>query len=343
MNSVGGFMKIQTISGRIVMSLLLPLVTSACSDVSFGTADAKLAEQLGRSGEPYSEDFTQGLQSKKLDILFVVDNSGSMAEEQEKMGTKIDSFLSTLYDVDWQVAITTTDVSDGQFGLKGDLLNFEGTQSYLLTKNTPNYMAAFENTITREESFNCTGNCASGDEQPLRAAIQAIEKRDTRNRGFFRDGADLGLLILSDEDEMSTGPANATMPSEVISTFNSAWQDSKKLLTYGMVIMPGDTTCFNTQGGVGHYGSFVTQLAILTSGLVGSICEDDYAPTLGLLANHARRLFDYVRLKYYPVIDSVEVVFTPAHTTAFHVEGKRLYFDNPPAKDTKISVSYIVK
>lgn len=330
----------RNISRRILVSIILNFMISGCADnVSFQTSDPD--SQRNSSGQNKSEQFTQGMNSKKLDILFVVDNSGSMSDEQQKMGEKINSFLDSLHDVDWQLAITTTDVSDGTYGLKGEFLTFEGTNSHVLSAKTPNYEHIFKKTIQRSESYNCSNNCPSATEQPLRASILAIEKRNTSNSGFFRNGADLGLMILSDEDEMSTGPSNATPATAVVDAAQLAWGDSKKIFTYGMVIVPGDTSC-KSSNGVGSYGTFVTGLAALTGGMVGSICEKDYAPTLGLLANHARNLLDYVQLKYIPAPDSLAIKFLPEHTTTWRVDGRRIYFNNPPPKGTTIFTDYLV-
>lgn len=324
----------------LLIGLLGVLISGCSSDVSF-TKIQSLQESL--SGTYKTEDFVQNYNGKKLDILVVVDNSGSMAEEQEKLGQKIDSFLSTLYDIDWQLAITTTDVSDGAYGIKGDLLNFEGLNTYILTQNSPNYQQAFQNTIVRKEGINCSQSCPSGDEQPLRAAIMALEKRNTNNKGFFRPNADLGLLILSDEDEMSTGPSKATSPQSVITTVNNIWGDQKRVFTYGMVIQPNDTACFNENNGVGNYGDFVYELAQLTGGLTGSICDADYAPTLGLIGDHARHLINGVQLQLYPEVDTISINFTPSHKTEWTLAGRNISFENPPPKGTKIKVTYMVE
>lgn len=331
----------RNITRQRIVVMFVNFLISGCSDpVSFQPTDPY--SQSNSSGLSKSEHFTQGIVSKKLDILFVIDNSASMAEEQQKMGERIDSFLDSLYDVDWQIGITTTDVSDGKYGVKGQLLNFVGTSGYILNKNTPNYTVAFKNTIQRSESYLCGTDCASGDEQPMRAAIMAIEKRNTENRGFFRSGADLGLLVLSDEDEKSSGPATATPAAEVVATVDAAWGMSKKLMTYGMIIIPDDNVCLGANSTGGHYGTFVMSLATLTGGLVGSICAENYAPTLGLLANHARGLLEYVQLRYIPVVDSVVIRFSPAHTSTWRIEGRRIYFNTPPPKGTEIYIDYTV-
>lgn len=53
----------------------------------------------------------------KVDILFVDDKSGSMPDKQEKLSTRLTAFVGSLADVDWQLAITTTDTSNGKYGL----------------------------------------------------------------------------------------------------------------------------------------------------------------------------------------------------------------------------------
>ncbi len=333
-------------NGRHFLCMMAAAVLPACSDnVAFKTIDTPESLSRAASGTPQSEKFSQGYSSKQLDILFVVDNSGSMADEQQKLGQRISSFLASLYDVDWHVGITTTDVTNGKYGLQGDLLNFSGSSTYILTKNTPNFEKAFQNTIVRPESYQgCSGSdCPSGDEQPLAAAMMAIGKRDTSNKGFFRKNADLGLLILSDEDEMSTGPSGATTAEDLLAEMFRVWGDSKALITYGMVIKPVDSSCKYSNNGQGHYGTFVDHLAQLTSGLVGSICDSDYAPTLGMIGDHARKLLNHVQLKFYPEPGTVMVSFTPTHTTDYRVDGRRLYFDVPPPKGTQINIHYIAK
>lgn len=321
----------------LILSLLILL---GCSDIKFAPTPG--APVVYSSGTLLTDEFSQNLMSKKIDILFVVDNSISMAEEQAKLGARISSFLSTLHDIDWQIGITTTDVSDGQHGVKGSLLPLSGSLGYILNEKTPNFVEVFKNTVVRLESINCTQNCPSGDEQPLKATLQALMKKDTDNKGFFRKGADIGLMVLSDEDEMSTGGALATPPEAILSVISALFGDEKRIYTYGMIIRPDDKACLDSNNNVGHYGTFVARLSQLTNGLVGSICDEDYGPTLGRLGENVRRLLDYVELRAIPNASRLKIEFAPAHQTQIRIEGRRIYFDVPPPKDTKILVEYEV-
>jgi len=61
--------------------------------------------------------------ARAVDILFVVDNSGSMGEEQAKLATAVDGFVATLDTVepplDYRVGVTTTDNGNPWCGATG--------------------------------------------------------------------------------------------------------------------------------------------------------------------------------------------------------------------------------
>lgn len=62
-------------------------------------------------------DVFQQQRRNTVDILLVVDNSCSMVEEQEKLASNFDNFIQFFdgVDVDWQIAVTTTDTVQEQF------------------------------------------------------------------------------------------------------------------------------------------------------------------------------------------------------------------------------------
>ncbi|MBK9039292.1 MAG: hypothetical protein IPL83_09060 [Bdellovibrionales bacterium] len=341
----------------ILSVLALCQLIMACSEVNFTPETAGGAQSLSPDSpsivdnptpppidNPRVKDvFFQNASDNQVDILVLIDNSPSMFEEQQKIGETISSFFNQLGDVDWQVGITTTDISGGTFSTNGDLLKFDSTSSYVLTKAVPDYKRAFLKTITRKES-DCYSNCASSNEQPLRASMMAMDKRDTQNQGFFRPGADLALVIISDEDEMSTGPAGATTPNDLISHFGSIWGSSKNFAAFGIVIVPGDTNCFskNTAGG-GNYGDFVSELTGKTGGLIGSICDSDFGPTLSKIGKKVSNLLTSFELSEEPLESSIQLTSLPQQSLEWHLESKRIIFKTAPSQGTKIEVSYLKK
>lgn len=62
-------------------------------------------------------DIFQQNRLNELDLLVVIDNSCSMAQEQENLASNFDQLIDTFStaEVDWQIAVTTTDVESEQF------------------------------------------------------------------------------------------------------------------------------------------------------------------------------------------------------------------------------------
>ncbi|OFZ17683.1 MAG: hypothetical protein A2Z20_00530 [Bdellovibrionales bacterium RBG_16_40_8] len=285
----------------------------------------------------------------KVDILFVDDNSASMETEQAALGTRFSAFTTALSGVDWQAGIITTDCTVGSTNnYCGQLFDLTGRPAgeYILSPSTPSYTTVFQNTIQRPETLNClmSGTCPSGREEGMKSTIEAFNLRNADNVGFFRNDADLAVVFLSDEDEQSTGPIIATQPSTVVSAFQTIWGTAKKLSSYGIIVKPGDTACYNTQqaqfGGNANYGNLLTQLSTLTGGMSVSICEPDYSITLTQIGNDVTQMSKSYDLATTPLVGSVTVTFTPSFSTTFTVSGNRVTFAALPPLGTQIDISY---
>ena len=51
------------------------------------------------------------------------------------------------------------------------------------------------------------------NEEPMKSLVKAVYERNDANAGFLRDGADLAVVVVSDEDERSNGKSRkATKP-----------------------------------------------------------------------------------------------------------------------------------
>ena len=273
------------------------------------------------------------IQQRSVDVLFVTDNSSSMDEDQEKLSERFQSFIHDLSDVDWQIGITTTDV--GYWGLDGELSEFDGTSQKIINKNTPNAEALFKSTIQREEN-------GSNTEEPLAALISSMNKRNNENRGFFRDHADLAVVILSDEDEHSDGDADGTTQAQdVINKFKSIWGETKQMRVYGIIIEPGDEACLNQHGNwLGHYGDVISSLVTATNGFTGSICDSDYSSTLRSIGNNITEMFNDYTLSKTPKAGSLEVKMTPNHGITWTLNGKTISFHSPVPDGTAIEFVY---
>ena len=281
-----------------------------------------------------------------------------MDKIQRKMSDRFSSFISDIKDLDYQIGITTTDVSGplpfgSGFAMDGRLVTYAGSTTKILTPTTADADKLFKNTIRRDETIDCKnrsdGKCPSSNEQPLKAINMAIGERSAANAGFFRDGVDLAVVVLSDEDEMSDGTSSSrTLPSQVVNTFKSAFSNAKRFMVHGIIIRPGDDDCLederkSTFGG-GFFGTNISELASLTGGRTYSICDNDYGRHLSSISSDVRKLVSTFELQHVPLDPTkVEVTLTPASTLAWRIEGKLLIFTSPPPSGTRIGVRYVPK
>ncbi len=106
----------------ILMFLTWSIILAGCGNVNFETSSGSVYRECTAVGADLSNCFnpnptvlknmSQSISvsaQSEVDILFVVDNSGSMSEEQQGIGNKISGFLSRINNLDWQIAVTTTD------------------------------------------------------------------------------------------------------------------------------------------------------------------------------------------------------------------------------------------
>ena len=303
------------------------------------------------TSEKISDEFTinDDKPLMPVDIIFVIDNSLSMLEEQQKLATKLSYFTDSISGVDWQIGITTTDVSGGFYSTNGILVDlvFTGanSSSKILTKNTPKYEQVFLDTVTRYGTvLNCENSsvgCASGNEQPMKAIFMGIERRNSVNTGFFRPGADLVTIILSDEDEDSPTLSGLITPEKLIGFVTDIFAD-KRYTNYGIIYRPNDQNCMSTDIQGGRFGINIQRLVDLTGGISVSICDPDYSKSLAKIGKKVQRIAKHLKLSKIPKQDaSIEVILKPPQLEiTWKVVGNDLELSDIPAKGTRITVKY---
>ncbi|HAA56024.1 MAG TPA: hypothetical protein DCE42_14765 [Myxococcales bacterium] len=170
----------------------LPMLVTGCNDYPFQRLVAQTYTEV--------TDTQPQTASKQVDILFVVDNSGSMQEEQTKLKTNFEAFINELLDqevTDFQIGVITTDMDSAKEAgrLQGTTKIINGAQ---LTKKQ--VIDAF----VANTSVGIAGSPYEKGLDALKAALSpSLLAAD--NKGFLRDGALLAIIIVGDEDDCSHG------------------------------------------------------------------------------------------------------------------------------------------
>ncbi len=157
-------------------------------------------------------DVFNQLSDNKVDILWAVDDSGSMSEEQNLLAQNFGSFIAfaDTLGVDYQIGVTTTEVNDG---VSGHLWACNGFNK-IIRSSDANRVQAFQcaANVTNPPSGNSRPNPGGSDEQEagLQAARIALDVPvvDNENAGFLRPDARLAVITVSDEEDQSDGPVN---------------------------------------------------------------------------------------------------------------------------------------
>jgi len=138
-------------------------------------------------GSPQTDTFPP-TPSSAVDILLVVDDSCSMANDQASLGSNFGTFINTMTGLgaDWQVAVITTTSA-----------SFRGP----VFTNTPGGVTAFSNQVN-------VGTGGSGTEKGIDRAWQATQSGGDAGpgsaTGFLRPAAVLSIVFVSDEDDQSS-------------------------------------------------------------------------------------------------------------------------------------------
>lgn len=263
----------------------------------------------------------------KIDVLWVVDNSGSMLLRQQNLGANFKSFIDEFVrnGVDYRIAVTTTDVIHDQGA-------FQGTPA-IITPKLANPVQAFATNVA-------VGTDGSQYEVGMQAALMAIDKQTKANAAkqttyercadgclvqadptacastcatqsgieFMRPDAYLYIVFVTDEDDNS---------AEDVRYFWRKFELAKGIGNSSMVTTAaiiGDVPANNCRA---TPGVKYKALSDLTGGEVGSICDNNFSATLGRLASNAVGLRRRFVLGEKPNVQTVTVRYRyPCNTPA---------------------------
>ncbi|MEZ4264864.1 MAG: choice-of-anchor D domain-containing protein [Myxococcota bacterium] len=199
-----------------------------------------------------SETFA-GQSSSVVDVLFVVDDSGSMGEEQQNLAANLGAFIeaANAWEADYRIGVTTTDL-----GLAGAL---QGSPEVV----TPETWESFLGNVI-------VGTNGSGFEQGLAAAALSIAGPFKK---YLREEATLVIIFVSDEEDQSPDDALTYLNA----FYNAKAGDPDLFSAYAIVGPPEgcDSLAGNADPGIRYI-----KVAEQSGGTFESICKTDFSSAL---------------------------------------------------------------
>lgn len=269
----------------------------------------------------------------KMDILLVVDNSGSMKEEQANLASNFQLLTQRLNAfktsggaaLDYRIAVTTS----------GRTANYvmAPVSPFPQLPNPPPIPAndvgddgrfRRDCSMTRpwlersdpslQTQFSCITNVGTGGpglEMPLEALRLAVTDRmsDGSNKGFLRDDALLAIVILTDEDDCSRRDNDFTIQDDNCPPGTPGYEQVADYVSaidavkggrdrWAAAVVAGPTTCssgFGAAKEATRLKEFVGKTG--QNGVFSSICLGDLVSPL----ENALNVFDAACQKFTPV------------------------------------------
>jgi len=235
------------------------------------------------------DSYVQSSRQAGVDILWVVDNSASMFEEQEQLASHTSHFTDylTRVPVDFQLGVITTDVDVDQPGMLVD--------NVVLTRDSSQIASRFANLVAVEEG--------SRDEFGFETTLAALDPYGI-NGDIFNSSADLEIVFFSDEDEQSDLSVGA---------FVDALASYRPTSNVVVNTISGDPPegCASIVGAADP-GFRYQEAQEMTGGLRESICSLHYDALLERIALKALGLENTFALNAAPDLDTLQVLVNGA-------------------------------
>lgn len=268
------------------------------------------------------DEFTQ-VSGQEVDIMFVIDDSGSMCDEQTRLSSSFSDFISHagVWNNDYHIGVISVNVVDDEKIGRLNVGDASVTPRYI----TPTTQS--QSTFGKLINIGCSGGSDSQEAglQASQAALAAPLTTDTEvacsstaecandpnicpdpntcpyycidgtcggwNKGFLREDAQLEIVALSDEEDQSSQglPFYIDYLKNIKGWYNSGMMHFNAIV--GVAGVPdspssgNDGDCVAPDGGTAYNGQRYIDAATETGGLCGSICEDSFNSIMNLIGD----------------------------------------------------------
>ena len=243
--------------------------------------EVEVPSEDGWYGDVWVDHFYQSATMNGIDILWIIDRSGSMATHNTRLLLGIESMLNVLNGLpvttQWRLAMMSADstksVNELQFPLT--------------------YGADI---VDATDMFNAT--LMGGYEEGFDASYEYIVNNSYSNT-WMRNDAALLIVFVSDEAEQSSG---FTSGSDYVSWLSSLGRPQ----VYVSSIVNINPTYSICNGSMTNVGTDYIDATNILGGVVVDICSEDWSPGMTDAANQLEPVIEY-KLTHSPVPESIEV------------------------------------
>ena len=239
----------------------------------------------------------------EVDILWVVDNSTSMSDEQQAITSAFPTFMNFFLGsgLDYHIGVVSTDMTDPD--QSGRLIEAQGIR--WIDPTTADPVGVFS------EMANL-GTGGAHMERGIQAAWASLEIETAFNDGFYRDQSAVHFVVLSDEDDQTSSGQITT--DEFIDYLGGLRTDEEQV-SFSSIVSP-PPPAFPCEG-ASSTGTRYLQVTSAIGGVKWSICDRDWGAVLEQLGLQTVGLKREYFLSEKPVLGSIDVSVTDPAGTDF--------------------------
>lgn len=273
--------------------------------------------------------------NNKVDILFVINDQPSMSSHQSELVASFQSFMTIFQDkgFDFKIAVVTTSAYMADPTLNGydisneaeaDFNDYNGSVYsgvHVITPDTPDLLNTF--------AINAkpTKNSAGQDGRSFSSFRQALQSTRSTNLGFVRQDAFLAVVLVDNSDDFS-GNERCT-GCNVNQRYNASTLDEVSIYRDFLDQVKGSSSYYNVsamtqtatpcQGGSNM--TRIMDLANMTNGILGDICQDNFGASMAEIADKIATLSTQFYLDRLPDIETIEVLVDGIKISNNNIDG----------------------
>ena len=275
--------------------------------------DTSDVQAMGAEGYVQYEDKFNQSQKGVLDILLVIDNSGSMQNSQYRLKQNLPALLQYVSASDWQIAVIGTKINN------------------CLSERITKHMSNFEDKYKQLIDLGAHGN----GEYYFYKAIHGLKGEcNGTTKSWLRNNSTVAILIVGDQhnechghhdgDDSGSLPSDALCASSDLTAHLNSIRSSGNAKVYGIV----SSSAFNR---------YSNELSIFAD--YGAISDTSYAGTLEKISQNVQEVLEDVFMLSQVPSGEVKVVVNgnalASSKYTIDAQGKQLKFDQgyvPPEK-----------
>jgi hypothetical protein len=238
----------------------------------------------------------------ELDVLFVIDDSGSMMDHQRNLEANISKFADALVRIkylDYHVGVISSSATVPFWGGPASSCcgQLEGSVRYV-ERNTPNGI----NVLARNMIVGTDGDGVEKFFDPVYMALTE-PNLSGYNKGFYRDTANLAVIFVTDTEDQSV---NFTATSFYQFLLSLKGNPDKILIAAANIGDKNVTKCLPNEASEINYYNGLDQLLQMANATTFSLC-DDFGDKLADLGQKIVAKSQTMYLQQIPVPETIKV------------------------------------